>query len=271
MAIRTEVVRCGDCSGYLAVPERAELPLPGVIVVQEITGVAEHMEDVTRRIAAAGYLALAPDLYAVKGGRPAPLGRERLAKTMAFMRTLPPGAAFGDPAARDAALARLPEAEGALVGETLAAMRGQFSRMAEMTFSLRSAVHYLRQERPETRQQKVGCVGFCMGGGLAALLACEEPELSAAVLYYGTSPSADKVAGIACPVLGFYGEKDARVTSGVTAFAEAMNRAGKSFEHHVYPGAMHAFFNDDGGSYDVRAARDSYPRMLAFFRKHLAS
>jgi carboxymethylenebutenolidase len=269
MAIRTEVERCGDCSGYLAMPSRAALPLPAVVVIQEITGVTDHMEDVVRRIAAAGYVAVAPDLYAIKGERPPALGRERMTKAMAFMRTLPPGA-FGDPAARDAGLAKLPDAERKAIGETMGQMFEASRRMQEMVFSLRSAVHYLRHERPETRQQKVGCVGFCMGGGLSALLACEEPELSACVVYYGMSPAAEKVPGISCPVLGFYGEKDPRVTSGVPAFAEAMKSAGKSFESHVYPGAMHAFFNDDGGAYDVRAARDSFPRMLEFFQKHLS-
>ena len=271
MAIRTEVVNCGVCPGYLALPERAQMPLPGVIVIQEIMGVIDHIEDVTRRIAAAGYVALAPDLYAAGGERPAPLGRDRMEKAMAFMRTLPPGAAFGDPSARDAALARLPAAESAALRETVGAMMGQFPRQPELASTLRGAVRWLRRERPETRDQKVGCVGFCMGGGLSALLACEEPELSAAVIYYGTCPPADKAAGIACPLLGFYGEKDARVTAGVPAFAELLAAAGKSFEHHVYPGAMHAFFNDDGGAYNVAAARDSYPRMLAFFQRHLVS
>lgn len=269
MAIRTEVVRYGDGSGYLALPERAAPPLPGVIVIQEIMGLTDHIEEVTRRVAAAGYVALAPDLYAVDGERPAPLGRDRMTKAMAFMRSLPPGAAFGDPAARDAALARLPADEGTLVKETMTAMMGQFPRMPQLASSLRGAVRYLRHERLETRAGKVGCVGFCMGGGLSALLACEEPELSAAVVYYGTSPAAEKIAGIACPMLGFYGEKDVRVTSGVAPFAEAMKNAGKSFEYHVYPGAMHAFFNDDGGAYNVDAARDSFSRMLAFFQKHL--
>jgi carboxymethylenebutenolidase len=108
-----------------------------------------------------------------------------------------------------------------------------------------------------------------MGGGLSALLACEEPELSAAVVYYGTSPSAEEVAGIACPVLAFYGEKDARVNAGIPGFEEAMRKGGKSFEHHVYPGAAHAFFNDDGASYEVRAARDSFARMMMFFARLL--
>ena len=80
MAIRTEVVRCGDCSGYLAMPARAALPLPGVIVIQEISGITDHMEDVVRRIAAAGYVAVAPDLFAVKGERPPALGRERMSR-----------------------------------------------------------------------------------------------------------------------------------------------------------------------------------------------
>ena len=75
MAIKSEWVHYGDQIGYLARPERAAAPLPGVVVIQEAWGVNEQIEDVTRRIAAAGYLALAPDLFAVKGERPPALGR----------------------------------------------------------------------------------------------------------------------------------------------------------------------------------------------------
>ena len=67
MAIKGEWVRYGDEVGYLALPEQAAAPLPGVLVIQEIGGVNEQIEDVTRRIAAAGYVALAPDLFAVSG------------------------------------------------------------------------------------------------------------------------------------------------------------------------------------------------------------
>jgi carboxymethylenebutenolidase len=269
VAIKTESVNYGDESGYLALPERAALPLPAVVVIQEIWGLNEHIEDVARRVAAAGYAALAPDLYAVKGVRHPALMRERVAKVIEFTRTLPPGA-FGDPAARDAALAKLPETDRGPVGETLnqlfVSMR---DRMPAMASSLRKAVRYLRHERPETREQKVGCVGFCMGGGLSALLACEEPEVSAAVVYYGNAPAAEKLAGISGPVLAFYGEKDQRVNAGIPGFEEGMRKLGKSYEHHVYPGASHAFFNDDAGSYEVRAARDSFARMLDFFSKNL--
>jgi carboxymethylenebutenolidase len=109
-----------------------------------------------------------------------------------------------------------------------------------------------------------------MGGGLSALLACEEPELGACAVYYGNSPSAEKAAKIRCPVIAFYGEKDQRVNAGVPAFVEAMQKGGKSFEHHTYPGALHAFFNDDGKMYNVQAARDSFARLLTFFAKNLA-
>lgn len=70
MAIKSEWVRYGDQVGYLAVPELAATPLPSIVVIQEIVGVDEHIEDVTRRVAAAGYVALAPDLFSVNGERP---------------------------------------------------------------------------------------------------------------------------------------------------------------------------------------------------------
>ncbi|HET7838970.1 MAG TPA: dienelactone hydrolase family protein, partial [Rectinemataceae bacterium] len=90
MAIKGEWIRYGDGSGFMALPERAAQPLPGVIVIQEVWGVEEHIEDLTRRIAAAGYAALAPDLYAAGGRRPEALSNPRIAETRAFMATIPP-------------------------------------------------------------------------------------------------------------------------------------------------------------------------------------
>jgi carboxymethylenebutenolidase len=271
MAIKSEWVRYGDEIGFLARPELAQAPLPGVLVIQEVMGVNEHIEEVTRRIAAAGYVALAPDLFAVKGERPAALSRERIAKAMSFLFRLPPGAML-DPSLRDAELAKLPEADRRQISESMGQISGPavFGRMEGMTHQLRSAVRYLRSERAETRMQRVGCVGFCMGGGLSALLACEEPELAAAAVYYGTAPSPEKVARINCPIIAFYGERDQRVNAGIPGFEEGMRKAGKSFEYHVYPGAAHAFFNDDGRAYEVRAARDSFARLLTFFAKNLS-
>jgi len=270
MAIKGEWIRFGDETGYFARPERATGPLPGVLVIQEIGGVNENIEDITRRIAASGYAALAPDLFAKRGERPLALARERISEAMAFGARLPPGTMF-DPAKREAELAKLPAAEKQRINESFGAV---FSfagpgRSGELLAPLRSAFRHLRAERPETRGAKLACVGFCMGGGLSALLACEEPELSGAAVFYGMSPPAEKASGIRCPVIAFYGEKDQRVNAGIPAFQEAMKTAGRPFEHHVYPGAGHAFFNDDSAAYDVGAARDAFARLLGFFSKTL--
>jgi carboxymethylenebutenolidase len=271
MAIHGEWVRYGDEVGYLALPTMAAAPLPGVLVIQEVGGVDGQIEDVTRRVAAAGYVALAPDLFARGGQRPAALSQERITQAMAFMRTLPP-TAVGDAAVRNAELAKLAETDRLHISETFGQMFGSAApdRLQGMVAPLRKAVRYLRHERAETRQQPVGCVGFCMGGSLSALLACEEPELSAAALYYGGTPPAEKMAAISCPVIAFYGENDPRVNAGIPGFEEAMRTGGRSFEHHVYPSAGHGFFNDDGPRYNVRASRDSFARLLGFFLKHLA-
>jgi carboxymethylenebutenolidase len=270
MAVKGEWISYADQTGYFAYPERAALPVPAVIVIQEVGGVGRQIEDVTRRIAAAGYAALAPDLFAVKGIRPAALEKGRITQAMEFMSRLPPAARF-DPALREAELGKLPDADRINIAETWAAM---FSHAAPAKIEgllgpLRIAARHLRTERAESRGQKVACVGFCMGGSLAALLACEEPELSGAAVFYGNSPSAEKIAGIRCPVIGFYGAEDQRVNAGLPAFAQTMEKEKKTFEYHVYEGAGHAFFNDDAGSYNVKAARDSFARLLTFFTSTL--
>ncbi len=190
MALKTEWVRYGTSSGYFAMPERAATPLPAVVVIQEIWGVEEHIEDVARRIAASGYATLAADIFSVNGKRPEHLTRERIAELQAFMGTLPP-AAWGDQAAREAALQKLPASERGRVSETFGGLFGQSQEWRESFIpALRDAVRYLRRERPETKGQKVACVGFCMGGGLSALLA----------------PRASKIANNSATAAGVPGE-----------------------------------------------------------------
>lgn len=271
MGVKAEWVEYGDQTGYFAVPQRAAPPLPAVLVIQEIGGVNDQIMDVTRRIAMAGYAALAPDLFAVDHVRPAPFSRERIAEAMAFIGRLPP-AAMGDPAIRSAELGRLPEAERLRIQETLTQIFSSAAPARREGFldSLKKALTYLRTRRPETARRKAACVGFCMGGGLSALLACEDQELAGAAVYYGTAPEADKVRAVRCPILAFYGARDQRVNAGIPAFEEAMKEAGKSLEYHVYEGAGHAFFNDEAGSYEVKAARDSFARLLGFFVRVLS-
>ncbi len=268
MSIKGEWIKYKDQRGYIAVPEKAELPVPGVIVIAELYGVNEQIEDVSRRIAAAGYTALAPDFFAVNGERPEPLKEERVKEAMIFMRKAGP-AIFGDPAKRAEELAKLPRQEGERIGETLGVIYSGMSNMDKYIGILKSGAQYLRHENPGTKDQKVACVGFCMGGGLSALLACEEPEISGAAVFYGQAPAPDKISKINCPVIAFYGGNDQRVNAGIPGFESGMKQAGKTYEHYIYEGVNHGFFNDDNPSYNVKAVRDSYAKLLNFFLKTL--
>lgn len=280
MAMTTEWVRYGVNQEYLAFaawPERARMPLPAVVVLQEIWGVDAHLEDVTRRFAQAGYFALAPDLYARDGARPTAIGSSRVAEVQSFLNSLPPGSWMSvlmDARARETELSRLSAQEGARVAETMGALFSGLGsgglRLDAYVPALVATSAYLRNGNPRTPGQKVGAVGFCMGGGLAALLACHDPELAAAAIFYGSAPSDTLLARIRCPVMGFYGGLDKRVTDSVPELAETMRRLGKSFESHVYEGAQHAFFNDTRPSYDVRATRDAFARVLELFRGALS-
>jgi len=116
---------------------------------------------------------------------------------------------------------------------------------------------------------KTGSIGFCAGGGNSFRFAGEVPELNAAVVYYGTPPTPEVMAKIKAPVLGFYGENDARVTSTVAPTIEAMEKLGKVYEPHVYPKTTHSFlyFQDMAGN--PAATNDAWPRTVAFFKKYL--
>jgi carboxymethylenebutenolidase len=116
---------------------------------------------------------------------------------------------------------------------------------------------------------KTGSIGFCAGGNNSFRFAGEVPDLNAAAVFYGTVPSQDLAAKINAPVLGFYGENDARVTASVQPTIELMKKLGKSYEPHVYPKVTHSFvyFQDLGDN--RHALADAWPRVIAFFNKYL--
>lgn len=260
----------GDATvpAYMVRPAAAQGPMPAIVVIQEIWGVDPHIRDLCERFAAAGYVALAPDLYAHGGRRPEALAAARVEEVKAFLDRLPPSA-WMKPEDRDAALARLPEPERTRVTGTFGALFSPAREMDRFLADLVAATAFLRG-RPECRDRRVGSTGYCMGGALSALLACADPELAAAVIYYGAPAPADRLPAIRCPLYGFYGGDDPRITDQVPGFAAALAGAGKEFAYQVYPGAPHAFFNDSRASYRVDAARDAWARTLGFFARHLA-
>lgn len=252
---------------YLARPATGGgTPLPAVVVIQEIWGPDEHIQDVTERFATAGYVALAPDLYS-RGGRPEALAVNRVAEAKAFLDRLPPGT-WGNPAERDAALQSMPSEERGRISSTLGALFSGGPRMGQYLADLCAAVAYL-SVHPACAGRGIGAVGFCMGGSLSALLACTEPGLSAAAIFYGGSPPTEQATHLHCPLIGFYGGNDPRITAGVPAFEAAVRSANGRFETHVYAGAPHAFFNDTRPSYTPEAARDAWAATLGFFAGHL--
>lgn len=254
-----------EIEGFLALPEGGGEGLAGVVVIQEIWGLDEHIEDVARRFSAEGYVALAPDLYTGEWGEI--MTAERVAAGMAFLR----GASQEvqrDPERLESALEDRPQEErdATRMLATVMSPEGRL-RFAE---DLLGAVEYLKG-RPEVDEGRIGSIGFCMGGALSGLLATLSQDLRAAVIFYGNNPPPERVPDIRASVLGIYGEEDPRITNSVPELEAAMREAGKSFEYRVYPGAPHAFFNDRRPNYREEAARDAWGRVLEFFEKTLKS
>jgi carboxymethylenebutenolidase len=129
------------------------------------------------------------------------------------------------------------------------------------------------QGRPDVRKNRVGAIGWCMGGMYALALATEEPALAAVVAYYGAPPSdAAALAKIKAPVLGNYGGEDKGPSpEQVKAFEAAMKAAGKPVDVKIYPGAGHAFanVNNPWKGYKEDAAKDAWKRSVDFLARHL--
>lgn len=144
-------------------------------------------------------------------------------------------------------------------------------RIDEAEKELRGAIQYLLAH-PSVEPKKVGTIGFCMGGALSLYAACENPQVSACVVFYGGHPNVrPKLEKLTAPLLGIYAERDSFVTpASVRELEAALQRLGKQAEIHIYPGVDHAFFNDTRPQvYNKSAADDAWRRTLDFFARHL--
>ncbi len=209
--------------GFLAVPESGRGP--GVVVIQEWWGLVPHIEDVCRRFAQEGFVALAPDLY-------------------------------------HGHIAKSPDDAGKLM------MALDIDRAEN---DIRGAAAYLKS-LPAVASKGVGVVGFCMGGQLAIYAASKNPDIAAAVNFYGIHPSITlDFKPMRAAVLGFFAEDDKSVPpAAVRELEQQIRDAGKEVEVHIYPGTKHAFFNDTRPEvHDAKASQDTWTRMLAFFKKRL--
>lgn len=215
---------------WVVYPERKD-KAPVVIVIHEIFGMTDWVRAVADRLAADGFIAVAPDLLSGKGAGGG--GTET----------------FQGDAVRDAIRKLTPE---------------------EVTQRLNAAREYAIA-LPAARE-KVATIGFCWGGTQSFAYATHQPQLDAAVVFYGTAPAdPSALARIECPVIGFYGEDDARVTSTVEATEKLMASAKKSFVQHTYANAGHGFLRQQSGrdGANQRAAQESWAETVEFLRKNL--
>lgn len=118
---------------------------------------------------------------------------------------------------------------------------------------------------------KIGCVGFCYGGRTTFAYATEQPELSAAVVYYGNAPETASLAKITCPVQGHFGGDDNRVNSTLPPAQEEMKKLGKSLDVNIYDGAGHGFLRQQDGQdgANLKASQQAWAKTVAFFKEHL--
>lgn len=135
---------------------------------------------------------------------------------------------------------------------------------------LGAAVAWLAGQ-PRVAAARTGAVGFCMGGRLAELLALDQPDLDAVVMFYGrpeTDPA--RLAKLHASLQGHFGANDRGIGNDqIDALRNGLVKAGKGHDVHVYSGAGHAFMNEERSSYHADAARQAWARMLQFLQKHL--
>ena len=213
----------GTTPGYLARPEGGSGP--GLVVIQEWWGLVGHVRDLVDRFAAAGFVALAPDLYhGERTKSPDEAGKLMMALDI-------------DRAARD----------------------------------IRSAADHLLA-LDGVKGERVGVMGFCMGGQLALHAGQEHPDRFAAVVdFYGIHPSVPLAPErVKVPVLAHFGRRDHSVPPAVAdELVRRLREGGADVEAYSYD-ADHAFFNDQRPEvHDAGASKLAWERTLDFLRRHL--
>lgn len=138
----------------------------------------------------------------------------------------------------------------------------------EMVEDFVAAVDYLGKH-PDC-SGKVGCVGFCFGGGMSMRLSINAPRLAAAVAFYGRHPGPEEATDVNAPLMIHHGELDERVNASWPAFQAALTDANKPFEEFTYTDANHGFHNDTTPRYDEDAAEAAWQRTIDFFERHLS-
>jgi carboxymethylenebutenolidase len=122
---------------------------------------------------------------------------------------------------------------------------------------------------PAVRKGDIGTIGFCWGGGQSFRYATNNPRLKATVVCYGPAPDTASLRRIKAPVLGIYGENDARINSALPDVNAAMETYGKTFTQEVFPGTGHGFLKPGREGSDGPQPERAWTRILQFYRARL--
>ena len=200
-------------------------------MIHEIFGLSDWIRAVADQLARDGFIAIAPDLITGKG---------------------PGGGGTESVSSRD---------------DVVKLIRGL---SPEEVRTRLDAVHAYAVKLPAANG-KTATIGYCWGGAASFQYAAQQPELDAAVVYYGSAPDAAALASIEAPVLGLYGSDDARVNATIEPAAAEMKKLGKTYETEIYDGAGHGFLRAQSGreGANMKATGQAWPRTIEFLRKHL--
>ncbi len=226
----------GQMPAYRAIPDKGG-PFPVVLVVEEIFGVHEHIKDLCRRLAKAGYLAVAPELFARQGDVSKMTDIQEIISKV--VSKVPDEQVMAD---LDATVAWVKK-EG----------KGDTSKLGITGFCWGGRIVWLYAAHSKDLKAGVAWYGRLVGKGTEL-----QPKYPI-----------DLVASLHAPVLGLYGGKDQGIPlETVEKMRTALKDANKTGEIHVYPDAPHAFNADYRPSYRKEAAEDGWKRMLEWFKKY---
>ena len=221
----------GTMRGLLARPATGD-KFPVVVVIHENRGLNPYIEDVVRRLAVAGFMAIGPDAIWPLGGYP---GVDKY---------------------------------GAEADEKAAGMQKQLDG-AKITEDFIAAGEFLLKHSQSTG--KLGAVGFCFGGGMVNRLAVRMPQLAAGVPFYGAAPAVEDVPKIKAALLLNFAEQDPNINGRWPEYEAALKASGVKYEAYVYPKTNHGFHNDTTPRYDAEAAKLAWQRTIDHFNKTLKS
>lgn len=238
-----EMTEVNDLPAYLARPVGE--PKAAVLVIHEVWGLTDHIKSVADRLAAEGYLALAPDLLTSSGIDPS--------KLVDLQEDL------FNPEKRNEAQPKLrslmtPMQKPEFGKTTLQNVKNCFGYLYDLVEAKRS----------------VSVIGFCFGGTYSFSLALSEPRLKLALAFYGHADySVEELKKINCPVRAFYGKNDEGLAVQTQDLPVKMKQANVNYEQKIYSDCGHAFFNDTNRfAYNSVAAEDAWKIVLSELDKY---